>query len=98
MPSLLHFSKIDLRSDYWYVETGEKDKARIPTDDLIVNDLSQRLFFKTVYQVGTIGFFEMNRMLFGLCNSPATFCCLMEWCVRGMNLRIFSGSRSVSCL
>ena len=28
---------------------------------------------KTAFQVGSLGFYECNRMLFGLCNAPATF-------------------------
>ncbi len=42
---------------------------------------------KTAFQVGSIGFFEANRMPFGLCNAPATFQRLMERCMGDMNLR-----------
>ena len=42
---------------------------------------------KTAFQAGTLGFFEFNRMPFGLCNAPATFQRLMERCMRDMNLR-----------
>ena len=28
---------------------------------------------KTVFQVGSLAFYECNRMTFGLCNAPATF-------------------------
>lgn len=42
---------------------------------------------KTAFQVGTLGFFEFNRMPFGLCNAPATFQRLMERCMGEMNLR-----------
>ena len=42
---------------------------------------------KTAFQVGTLGFFEFNRMPFGLCNAPATFQRLMERCMGDMNLR-----------
>ena len=42
---------------------------------------------KTAIQVGTLGFFEFNRMHFGLCNAPATFQRLMERCMGEMILR-----------
>ena len=42
---------------------------------------------KTAFQVGGLGFFECNRMPFGLCNAPATFQRLMERCMGDMNLR-----------
>ena len=42
---------------------------------------------KTAFQVGTLGFYEFNRMPFGLCNAPASFQRLMERCMGDMNLR-----------
>ena len=42
---------------------------------------------KTAFQVGTLGFYECNRMPFGLCNAPATFQRLMERCMGEVNLR-----------
>ena len=42
---------------------------------------------KTAFQVGTMGFYEFNRMPFGLCNARATFQRLMEHCMGEMNLR-----------
>ena len=42
---------------------------------------------KTAFQVGGLGFYEFNRMPFGLCNAPATFQRLMERCMGELNLR-----------
>jgi transposase InsO family protein len=42
---------------------------------------------KTAFQVAGIGFFEANRMPFGLCNAPATFQRLMEKCMGELNLK-----------
>ena len=42
---------------------------------------------KTAFQVGNIGFYECNRMPFGLCNAPATFQRLMERAMGELNLR-----------
>ena len=42
---------------------------------------------KTAFSVGNLGFFECNRMAFGLTNAPATFQRLMERCMGELNLR-----------
>ena len=42
---------------------------------------------KTAFTVGTLGFFECNRMPFGLTNSPATFQYLMEKVIGNLNLK-----------
>ena len=40
----------------------------------------------TAFTVGNLGFFECNRMPFGLCNVPATFQQLMQNCMGELNL------------
>ena len=40
----------------------------------------------TTFTVGNLGFFECERMPFGLCNAPATFQCLMQNCLGELNL------------
>ena len=42
---------------------------------------------KTAFSVGPLGFFECNRMAFGLCNAPASFQRLMERCTGELHLR-----------
>ena len=42
---------------------------------------------KTDFQVGILGFYEYNRMLFCLCNAPATFQRLMERAMGDISLR-----------
>lgn len=41
---------------------------------------------KTAFSVGSLGFFECNRMAFGLTNAPATFQRLMERCMGEIKL------------
>ena len=43
---------------------------------------------RTAFTVGPLGFWEHNRLAFGLCNSPATFQRVMEHCFSDMNLKI----------
>ena len=40
----------------------------------------------TAFTVGILGFFECDRMPFGLCNVPATFQRLMQNCLSELNL------------
>ena len=40
----------------------------------------------TTFTVGSLGFFECERMLFGLCNVPTTFQRLMQNCLSELNL------------
>lgn len=42
---------------------------------------------KTAFSVGNLGFYECNRMSFGLTNAPATFQRLMEKCMGDMHLK-----------
>ena len=42
---------------------------------------------RTAFQVGGFGFYEFNRMPFGLCTSPASFQRLMERCMGELNIR-----------
>ena len=43
---------------------------------------------RTGFTVGSIGFFEFNKMPFGFTNSPATYQRLMEECLKGLNMKI----------
>ena len=40
----------------------------------------------TTFTVGNLGFFECDRMPFGLCNAPVTFQWLMQNCLGELNL------------
>ena len=42
---------------------------------------------RTAFTVGPLGFWEHNRLAFGLCNSPATFQRVMDHCFADMNLK-----------
>lgn len=42
---------------------------------------------KTAFSLGPLGFYECNRMAFGLINAPATFQRLMENCMEELNLK-----------
>ena len=42
---------------------------------------------RTAFTVGPLGFWEHNRLAFGLCNSPATFQRVMEDCFSDVHLR-----------
>ena len=43
--------------------------------------------YKTAFSAGPLGFFECNRMAFGLTNAPATFQSLMERCTGEVHLK-----------
>ena len=43
--------------------------------------------YKTAFSAGPLGFFECNRMAFGLTNAPATFQRLMERCMGELHLK-----------
>ena len=42
---------------------------------------------KTAFSVGNLGFYEANRLSYGMCNAPAVFQRLMERCMGDLHLR-----------
>ena len=50
-------------------------------------EMSEKDKEKTAFTVGNLGFYECNRMAFGLTNAPATFQRLMERCMGELNLK-----------
>ena len=44
---------------------------------------------RSAFTVGSIGFFEYNKIAFGLTNAPATYQRLMQECLGDMNMRIY---------
>lgn len=50
-------------------------------------EMSEKDKQKTAFTVGNLGFYECNRMAFGLTNAPATFQRLMERCMGELNLK-----------
>lgn len=43
---------------------------------------------RTAFTVGPIGFYEFNRLPFGLSNSPATYQRIMEECLGDLSMKI----------
>jgi hypothetical protein len=43
---------------------------------------------RKAFTVGPLGFYEFNKMSFGLANAPATYQCLQEECLRDLHLKI----------
>ena len=79
--------KIKLSTDETIQGPISEDTSLVEVREHLCEMLDAGVKCKTAFQAGTLGFFEFNRMPFGLCNAPATFQRLMDGCMGDMNLR-----------